>query len=79
MDDEVKLSGGPPEAITGQADYSVKLTPGRMKSKETALAIKSRILEEAREKDKEKIQKINISDIQVLLPSGESELVKKSR
>jgi predicted ribosome quality control (RQC) complex YloA/Tae2 family protein len=80
MDDEVKLLGGPPEAIAGQSDYYVKITPGRMKSKETALAIKSKILEEAKEKDKEKIQKINISDIQVLLPSGESELVKsKSR
>ncbi len=79
MNDEVKLFGGPPEAIAGQSDYSVKLVPGRMKSKETALAIKSRILEGAKEEDKEKIQKINISDIQVLLPSGESELVKKER
>jgi len=79
MGDEIKLLGGPPTAISNTSDYFVKLVSGRMKSKETALAIKSRILEEAKEKDKEKIMKVNISDIQVLLPSGESELAKKRK
>ncbi|MBU2560311.1 DUF814 domain-containing protein, partial [archaeon] len=79
MGDEVKILGGPPEAISKNADYHVKIVPGRMKSKETALAIKNRILEEAKEDEKEKIKKLNISDIQVLLPAGESELAKKSR
>jgi fructose-1,6-bisphosphatase/sedoheptulose 1,7-bisphosphatase-like protein len=77
MGEEVKIIGGPPEAVGSSADYHVKLVPGRMKSKEAAEAIKTRILEEAKEEDKEKIKKINISDIQVLLPAGESELVKK--
>jgi predicted ribosome quality control (RQC) complex YloA/Tae2 family protein len=77
MGEEVKIIGGPPEAVGSSADYYVKLVPGRMKSKEAAEAIKTRILEEAKEEDKEKIKKINISDIQVLLPAGESELVKK--
>jgi predicted ribosome quality control (RQC) complex YloA/Tae2 family protein len=79
MGEEVKILGGPPQAISQNADYFVKLVPGRMKSKETALAIKNRILEEVKEEDKEKIQKINISDIQVLLPAGESELAKKGK
>jgi predicted ribosome quality control (RQC) complex YloA/Tae2 family protein len=79
MGAEVKILGGPPEAISKNADYYVKIVPGRMKSKETALAIKNRILEEVKEEEKEKIKKINISDIQVLLPAGESELAKKSR
>ena len=79
MGDEIRVLGGPPQAVANASDYFVKFVPGRMKSKETAVAIKNRILEEAREEDTEKIQKINISDIQVLLPAGDSELVKKGK
>ncbi|MEE9474222.1 MAG: ribosome rescue protein RqcH [Candidatus Hydrothermarchaeaceae archaeon] len=79
MGEEVKILGGPPQAVGHSADYSVKLVPGRMKSKEVAESVKARILEEAREEDREKIQGINISDIQVLLPAGESELTRKRK
>jgi predicted ribosome quality control (RQC) complex YloA/Tae2 family protein len=77
MGEELKLVGGPPAAIESQADYFVKVVPGRMKSKETALAIKNKIVGEAGEADIERIKKINISDLQVLLPAGEGELAKK--
>lgn len=79
IDEEVKLLGGPPQPVAKLADYSVNLVPGRLKSKEVAEGIKGRILEDAKEEDKEKIRKINISDIQVLLPAGDGELVKKRK
>ncbi len=77
MGEEVEILGGPPDAVVHRADYTVNFVPGRLKSKEVAEAVKRRILEEAKEQDKEKIQKININDIQVLLPAGGCEVVKK--
>lgn len=79
MGAEVKILGGPPQAVENTSDYSISLAPGRTKSKEAAEEVKRRILEEAKEEDKEEIKKINISDIQVLLPAGGSEIVKKKR
>ena len=79
MGEEIRILAGPPEAVSHNTDYHVKIVPGRMKSQETALAIKNRVLEQAKEEDKNKIQKINISDIQVQLPAGGSELAKKKK
>lgn len=79
MGEEVEILGGPPDAVAHRADYTVNLVPGRLKSKEVAEGVKRRILEGVKEQDKEKIQKININDIQVLLPAGGCEVVKKKK
>ncbi|MEE8401773.1 MAG: ribosome rescue protein RqcH [Candidatus Hydrothermarchaeaceae archaeon] len=79
MGGDVKILGGPPQAVENTSDYSINLSPGRTKSKEAAEEVKRRILEEAKEEDKEEIKKINISDIQVLLPAGGCEVVKKGK
>jgi predicted ribosome quality control (RQC) complex YloA/Tae2 family protein len=75
--DDVRVVGGPPEAIEKQAKYSVRIVPGKMKSKEIAEEIKRIWLEKAKEEDKEKISAMDIQEIQEFLPPGNSEILRK--
>jgi hypothetical protein len=72
-----RVVAGPPAAIEKTARYSVVIEPGRKKSKEMAENIKAGWLNIATEEDKEEIRKININDIQVMLPTGGSDTVRR--
>ncbi len=72
--DEARVIGGPVEAITASSRYSVRIIPGRLKSRETAVAAKERLMEMAQESDKELVASIPVEDIQVFLPAGGCEV-----
>jgi len=72
--EEPRVIAGPPSAVAKNAKYSVEIAPGRMKSREAALAIRKRWLELAGGEDREKISRIKPEDIQELLPPGTHEV-----
>lgn len=74
INDEVKVIGGPASAIEKQARYSVRIVPGRAKSREIAEKIKGKLLGKAGEENKEKIRGIALEEIQEFLPGGGSEV-----
>ncbi|MFH1774365.1 MAG: ribosome rescue protein RqcH [Methanobacteriota archaeon] len=74
LDETIKVIGGPTSAIEKQAKYFVKIIPGKMKSKEIAETIKSKLLGKASEEDREKIRGIAFEEIQEFLPGGGGEV-----
>ncbi len=74
---EVKVYGGPVNAVKERTDYFVELTPGRMKSRELASEIREKIHSMARKDHRELISKVNLQDIQKLIPSGRGRIRKK--
>ncbi len=56
----------------------VKLVPGRLKSKETAEKVKDFLIEISNDTDQIKIKEIPLTDIQIFLPSGGCEVLKRS-
>ncbi|OYT53851.1 MAG: hypothetical protein B6U72_04490 [Candidatus Altiarchaeales archaeon ex4484_2] len=75
--DEVEVYGGPVNAVKKRTDYLVELTSGRKKSKELALEIREKIHSMAKKDCKELISKVNLQDIQRLIPSGRGRIRKK--
>ncbi len=69
-DDKVDVYGGPVNAVKAKADYFVELTPGRKKSKELASEIRDKIRSMAKKDLCEVINRVDLQDIQRLIPSG---------
>jgi predicted ribosome quality control (RQC) complex YloA/Tae2 family protein len=72
--EEVGVIGGPVEAITASSSYAVRVYPGRLKSRETAIAIKEKLMEMVEGEDKSLVASIPVEEIQVFLPPGGCEV-----
>ncbi len=75
--DEPRVLGGPPSAIEKQSVYAVRITPGRKSSTAIAAEIKSRLVEMAKEADREKILRLPLEEIQAFMPGGGCEVLGK--
>ncbi len=75
-DEKTSIIGGPTTAIEQKTPYFVVLVPGRKKSRELAEEIKKTILKKLNEKDKRKVENIEIEEIQRFLPAGGGEIKK---
>lgn len=74
LENGIKVIGGPTSAVEKQAKYSVRIVPGRAKSREVTEKIKSKLLEKAGEEDREKIRGIALEEMQEFLPGGGSDI-----
>tara|TARA_B100001964_G_scaffold232875_1_gene289342 strand:- start:1867 stop:3849 length:1983 start_codon:yes stop_codon:yes gene_type:complete len=77
-DDIISVFSAPLTSIQTQNKYVVKLVPGRLKSKETAEKVKDFLIEISNDTDQIKIKEIPLTDIQIFLPSGGCEVLKRS-
>lgn len=75
-DSGIKLISAPETAIKKHAIVYLKLIPGRKKSREIADEIKKKLLSLADKEIREKIKKLDVEEIQKLIPSGGSEIAK---
>jgi predicted ribosome quality control (RQC) complex YloA/Tae2 family protein len=73
-DEEVRVIGGPVAPVSAASRYSVKVLPGRLKSREAAEEVKKNLQEIAAKEDKGLIASIPLEDIQVFLPAGGCEV-----
>lgn len=77
-DEEGRVIGGPVEAIAKSTRFYVRISPGRLKSKETATAIKEKLLEMAGDEDRRTLAAIPVEEIQTFLPPGGCEVQPSS-
>jgi predicted ribosome quality control (RQC) complex YloA/Tae2 family protein len=70
VNDEAEVMCGPVDAVEQNCDYSVTMVPGHLKSKEASQKIKGIMLEEAKEENKDAIKRLNVDEIQRVLPTG---------
>lgn len=73
--DEKKIIGGPPDSVSGKADYYVLIGTGDKKSGEIAREIKHKFLQQAKKEDSKIIKKINLGDIQQWVPAGKGRII----
>lgn len=73
---EMKIVYGPPTSVKKYSDYMVTVVPGDRDSKALAVVIKNSLLEKALPEDKEAIERINLREIQKIIPYGKGDLVK---
>lgn len=72
---EIKVVCGPPTAIEKESLVSVELAPGELKSSELAKLIVKKLFERAPQKIKDGIKRLNLTEIQNLIPSGKGRIV----
>jgi predicted ribosome quality control (RQC) complex YloA/Tae2 family protein len=70
VDDEAEVMCGPLDAMRTNCDYQVSIVPGRLKSKEAALKVKEILLADSSEEHEGPIKRLNIDEIQRVLPTG---------
>jgi predicted ribosome quality control (RQC) complex YloA/Tae2 family protein len=70
VNDEAMVVGGPESSVEKNSDYYVNILPGRMKSKDASQKIKEIILGQATEEEQDTIKRLNVDDIQRVLPTG---------
>lgn len=75
IDDNVEILAGPEDAIISNSDYYVKIGIGDEKSGEISKKIKELILKNAKREDVEKIKKIDIQEIQRVIPGGKGRII----
>ena len=73
---ELKTVYGPPTSVRKYSDYMVTIVPGDKDSKTLAAEIKNSLLEKALPEDKEAIERIDLKEIQKIIPYGKGDLVK---
>ncbi len=69
-DDTAQVICGPPSAIEHTCRYMIGIVPGRLKNKEAAGNIKEALLKDALEEHRAMIKRLNIDEIQKVLPTG---------
>ena len=72
---ELKVVCGPPTAIEKETLVSVEIAPGELKSSELAKLIVKKLFEKAPRGIKDKIKRLNLTEIQSLIPSGKGKIV----
>jgi hypothetical protein len=70
VDEGVEVVSGPVDAVAAETRYYVKVVPGDKKSQELAGSIKAVAMKNAKKEDAEKIRKVNIDEVQRLIPGG---------
>jgi len=70
VNDHWMIVGGPPSAITSQTKYSVKLTPGRMKSGRLAKELRRILANKAPLTFRKTLLKLPLEEIQRFIPAG---------
>ena len=71
---DTEIIGGPFSAVKSHSDYAVRIETGDKRSSELAQDIKKIFMEICKDSEREFIKKINISDIQVWIPSGKGRI-----
>lgn len=74
-DDYLLVVGGPPEAISKQANTCVEIAPGERKSSEIAKRIRKQLAAQASKALRSQILEIPLEDIQRFIPLGKGRLV----
>lgn len=73
-EDKVRVIGGPVKAVGASSRYAVRIIPGRLKSREAAVAVKEKLIEMAQENDEQLVASVPVEEIQVFLPAGGCEV-----
>jgi predicted ribosome quality control (RQC) complex YloA/Tae2 family protein len=69
-DDNLRVIGGPPEAISSQTKTYVLLAPGRESSGKLAKQIRHKLAELASEEKRKEVLTVRLEEIQAFLPGG---------
>jgi len=75
MEDGLKLIAGSVMSVRKQAKYFVTIIPGDVNHFKLATDIKHKLIEKASTEDREIIRKLDINEIQSLIPGGEGSIV----
>jgi len=75
--EEVKVIGGPENAVKTQTSLFTLIIPGDMKSGSLAKEIRERIAKIARKEEREKIIKVPLQEIQQWIPGGRGQIKEK--
>ena len=71
-----KINSGPVMAVRKNSDYFITIQPGHRDSFEISREIKTKFLLKCRPEDRYFIDRLQISDIQIHIPSGRGEIVE---
>jgi len=74
-DDYLLVVGGPPQAVSKQADTHVEIAPGEHKSSEIAKRIRKQLAAQASKALRKQILGIPLEDIQRFIPLGKGRLI----
>lgn len=74
IEDDVRIIGGPPEAISRHASVYVEIAPGNRKSSELAKQIRRNLVEKTPKKWQKQVLETPLEEIQVFIPSGKGEI-----
>ncbi|MBU3896561.1 MAG: DUF814 domain-containing protein [Nanoarchaeota archaeon] len=75
LDDTIKIIAGSVMSVRKQAKYFVTIIPGDVNHFKLATSIKHKLIEKASNEDREIIRKLDINEIQSLIPGGEGAIV----
>ncbi len=78
-DQQLRVIGGPVEAIKKHANPYVELTPGDETSAKLAKQIRRLLYERADQKDRERISRIRIEEIQQFIPLGKGAILTATK
>lgn len=76
QDEQLRVIGGPIEAIRKHTNVYVEVIPGEEPSAKLAKELRSMLLETATQEDREKITKITVEEIQQFIPLGKGVALK---
>lgn len=79
MNKEAEVMCGPVDAVERNCDYHVTIAPGHLKSKEVAQKILGIVLKMAKDEHKNTLKRLNLDEIQRVLPTGGHSIVEKKR
>jgi len=74
-EDHLLVVGGPPQAVSKQADTCVEIAPGEHKSSEVAKRIRKQLAAQASKALRKQILEIPLEDIQRFIPLGKGRLI----
>ncbi len=77
LNDYAEVLGGPVDSVKKNSNYFVELTPGNKKSKTLAEEVKKKILSKAKKEYIDKIDKVDLQEIQKWIPSGKGRIKKR--
>jgi hypothetical protein len=72
---EIKVVGGPKEAISGQTDYFVEITPGDQRSGQLAKRIRELLTKIVPGERRESVLSLSLDTIQNFIPGGKGALL----
>jgi len=76
-DDQIRIIGGPPQAIAKQTGIYVRIIPGKESSGRLAKRIKDRMIRMLPAEERSEAQKMLLEEIQRFIPSGRGAISKR--